>query len=308
MQRTLLLVSAVLIGVVLGAYWRENAAHDSQVPLNPPELTVSSAPNPPTPMGSVIVEGNGNNSSPITTSEERDWLDKIGLLGTFASVIALFFIQKQISQGSSTSRIEFLPYVRIDVGPDDVSLDQSSFKPGRPTPPDYQDEPVEPYYEDKKQAIDLTDGDSNNGVVFSAWFRNYQQHSLGQAYSLSAFFAVELEDSPNDSEVPFVGVEIGYLEHGKPVKVNLCALPAGQAATIFLYELQYADVQNQHYRHSRWDEKTPNATHGRFLCVYDGRYSRSVPESWSEPERSLFVKVIRPLRRGWENFTDTMRR
>lgn len=290
------MLAAVLVGGVVGFAVirignREPSREAPPLVISAPEPTATSMPR-------VQVELRPT-SSEVHVAQGRYWLDYFGVGGIIASVSALFFIYRKIQQTSANARVEFLPYVRIDIGPDDKALDQSQFAPTTETPPNYVEDERKPYYEDEAQAIDLRDGSRDGDFVqFSAWFRNYQQHSLGQAYSLSAFFVIDTEGGPLGEQVAFADVDIAYLEHGKPVKVRLCTLPKGRPAVISLYELRYRDVQNHRYKHSWWDQSTTNAAHGRLTCAYDGSRSVSTPEAWSEP-RTWFANVIGSIRQFW---------
>jgi len=210
-----------------------------------------------------------------------DFVDYVTLLiqvVTLATtVIGLIFVVKALHTSQEQQRMEAGPYIRIDLG--SVTEDMPGF-----TKPDT-------YY--RRLLPDTNDSTirDESTIEMSAWFRNYQTHSLGLAFTVEAQFLVEVEGAD-----PFVSdVHIPYLENGKAVAVDLIAFDRGVRIAVSLLNLSYLDFYDRRYEHVFGTEGT-NALHGRLICTFeDGRFrnraeGRSMEEgadfqseSWSSP-------------------------
>ena len=140
---------------------------------------------------------------------DRDLFDYLELTLQIAGLLVtgggLAFVVVSLNQTAKQHRIEAGPYIRIDIAAADDDL--SSFKG------------PQPYFRRSDLFIDLSGG-ASDGVMGSAWFRNYQEHSLGMAIGVSAVFLVDtgaVESVLND-------VFIAYVERDKPVIVDIATL------------------------------------------------------------------------------------
>ena len=179
----------------------------------------------------------------------RDENDTIALLSTAAAFIGglaglaavglvwrqLGMLREQLGQASDEQRMQYLPYIRVDIGATNAGLRE----------PDFQ--PPEPVFEAETMALNLATGE--NPVSISAWFSNHQSHPLGHAYAVRAYFLIELQPPDQEGEAVIEGgyieSRIAYLQHNRPVRITLCHLDREQVARVSLKWLSYFDFQNR---------------------------------------------------------------
>lgn len=163
-------------------------------------------------------------------------------------------------------RLEFLPYIRVDVVPSNLELAS-----------DMQLD--SPYFTDSTQVLDLTrGGDSADARAMSAYFRNYQPHPLGMAAVPRATFLVEFASDDEPDGYEFVDVQLPYVEHGKPVLVDVCSFPASWEVTSSCVGVSYVDLLgNQLLRTT--DTGPGEVWHGRHVCRWDSRSFISEPRA-----------------------------
>lgn len=171
-----------------------------------------------------------------------------------------------IERNAQDSKVERGPYVRVDVLParDALVTDMQSRRA---------------YYIEKRRAMrPASPGPGTVGIA--AWFDNYQPNPLGFALRLRATFLMQydLADGRGDIEEA-LSLDVPYLEHGKPVKVELCWFPSTWNVRVDLYSLAFTDLFGNEVEIARDDEKVAaHALHGRLGCVWDTRSFRSDPE------------------------------
>jgi hypothetical protein len=203
---------------------------------------------------------------------ERDLLDYVAILialGTFlATVIGLYFVAQSLNQTVGQQRTASGPYVRVDVGAFGVDMDD--FKPPNV------------YYHSTDQILALeADRESTDSedFIFTAWFRNYQEHRLGMALGVAATFLLETRER----EPVLREVHIAYLELEKPVAVDLFSLPGSWSAKLSVLSVSYLDFYDHQHEHSLGTLGT-NGLHGRLVCTLEGGLVRTIPEARSRKD------------------------
>jgi hypothetical protein len=195
---------------------------------------------------------------------ERDTLDYASSLIevlTFAVTgFGLYFVVTSLRRSSEQQRTEAGPYVRIDVGANAVETDFS---------------PPNVYYRNELHSIDLAPevGDKE-AVTLCAWLRNYQSHPLGMAIAVTASFLIEVDGA----EPVLNDVRIAYLEHEKPVEVDLVRIRRDATAHATLIKLSFLDFYSHRYEHE-YRGKSTNALLGRLQCTYESGQVEATPES-----------------------------
>ncbi len=195
----------------------------------------------------------------------------IGILTFAAAVIGLAAVVLTLRQGNRQERVESGPYIRVDLAA---------------PPGEHSDfEPPAPHHHDtatlvRDYAPNLSP-EAKRGI--SAWFRNYQPHQLGVAFSITATFSVGVEILPmaqqgdEGVQVFETKVFIAYLENDKPVCIDLVRFPRNWRVDADLVSLSYFDLYDRKHVHE-YGEKGTNALHGRLSATYDGTSLASVPE------------------------------
>ncbi len=175
----------------------------------------------------------------------------VGTVAALTGVIGIFY---QVAQNSKRQRKETGPYVRVDIGPT-VGNAASPFP--RPAA----------YIMLARDYIDVAGGGSAvPDVSVSAWLRNYQVHPLGMCFTLQAEFHYTAFDPAGN---PFIGGgiwEVAYLEHDKPVQIELFRLPKNWSILVELFSLRYQDF---HGAKQSFSPYFSTGIHGRLRCTYD---------------------------------------
>jgi hypothetical protein len=208
----------------------------------------------------------------VTTSSGRDWLDLVALVlevvGLLVTALGLFFVvrtlratERQQKTAQEEQRTAAGPYIRVDIG--SLELDPGDFEP-----PDF-------VFHDGTQAANLLEG-QKSGVTFVAWFRNRQTHPLGMALAVQAQFVVE---SPRMATSCLVEVAIAYVEHNRPVVVDIVEFPEDWDVRATLIYLSYQDFYDRRQVHYDDGEGT-NGLHGRLECHYEAGTITSLPHGW----------------------------
>ena len=175
----------------------------------------------------------------------------VGTLAALTGVIGIFY---QVVQNSERQRKETGPYVRVDIGP---TVGNTATPFPRPVA----------YIVLAGDYIDVADGVSAvPHVSVSTWLRNYQVHPLGMCFTLQAEFHYTAFDPVGN---PFIGGgiwEIAYLEHDKPVQIELFRLPQNWSILVELFSLRYQDFHGAKQSFSLYFS---TGIHGRLRCIYD---------------------------------------
>ena len=108
----------------------------------------------------------------------------------------------------------------------------------------------------------------------SAWFRNYQEHSLGMAIGVSAVFLVDT----GAVESVLDDVFIAYVEGDKPVILDIATVSRSLGATVQLLSVAYVDFYDRRYSHV-YGESGTNALHGRMICIVTPESIQSMPNA-----------------------------
>ena len=170
-----------------------------------------------------------------------------------------------LRRGRRQQRVQSGPYVRVDVGPTTAAT--SDFEA-----------PKNPHFVSSDDVVDLApDLDDDQKVSLSAWLTNYQPHPLGTAFRVAAFFVIEVR--PHASLVPvyqYSIVRVAYVEHKKPVKIELFRVPGNSTAVLWLSRLAFSDFYDEYYKH--YEGKNENALHGRLTCTYANGNFTCIPE------------------------------
>ncbi len=162
-------------------------------------------------------------------------------------------------------RLEFLPYVRVDLVPSNLKLAGDIRL-------------TDPYFVDSGQVLELVDGKTSDRRTISAYFQNYQLHPLGIAAVPRATFLVEFTRDDEVDGFEYVDVQLPYLEAGKPVLVDVCSFPAAWQVTSTCVGVSYVDLLGS--RLSRTTDTGPGEVwHGRHVCRWDGRSFISEPRA-----------------------------
>lgn len=178
---------------------------------------------------------------------------------TFATAliaaIGLFGVWLTFSSSAREQRVQWGPYVRVDIGPPDGTGDFAS---------------PAPHYRDAKGCIDLApDASTDRKVTVSTWLRNYQAHPLGFALAASAFFILEVRKDSTGlprSDVQYHKARLPYLEHSKAVQLDLFTFPQDWEVFVWLGTLEFHDIYQRRHAHEASAENT--ALHGRLSCSY----------------------------------------
>ena len=174
-------------------------------------------------------------------------------IGTFAALTGVIGIFFQVRQNTVRQRKETGPYVRVDIGPTVEDTTTPFTRPGA-------------YIVLARDYIDVADDDKAAAKVsISAWFSNYQTHPLGMCFSLSAEFTYEAQAPSGETTVGLGRWEIAYLEHGKPVQLELVRVPKDWSISVDLSALRYQDF---HGTQQLYDEYFSTGIHGRLKCFY----------------------------------------
>lgn len=197
-----------------------------------------------------------------------NWIDHLQAWSTLAAaavaLVGLTGIFFTLRRGRKQQRIGFGPYIRVDVGP--TSGRTEDFR--APYPQYVSDQQVDDL------APDLNDQEK---VTLAAWLTNYQPHPLGTAFRVLAFFALEIRVP--ESLLPqyrYAIVTVAYVEHGKPVKIELFRVPREWRAVLWLARLAFSDFYDQFHKNS--EGRNENALHGRLTCEYRDGLFACVPE------------------------------
>ena len=175
-------------------------------------------------------------------------------VGTFAALIGVIGIFFQIRQNAERQRKETGPYVRVDIGPTVGDTATPFTKPGA-------------YIVLDSDYIDIADSSSATPhASISAWLRNYQTHPLGMCFTLHIEFHYSAL-TPSGSPVIGRGTwDIAYLEHNKPVQIELFRLPKNWSMLVELFSLKYQDFYGVQ---QLFNEDFSTGIHGRIRCSYD---------------------------------------
>lgn len=198
----------------------------------------------------------------MLTAQVLDYVSLfVGGLGLLATIVGLRFVVQSLDQSAEQQRIEAGPYVRVDIG--SLDLPMSDF-----SPPGH-------HYRSEDQVLNL-ESTASSSIMLSAWFRNLQSHPLGTAYGVHATFIVEGDEfEPGVTEVA-----IPYLEHGKPVLVDIVRCTISQNPSVLLSELRFYDFYDRQHHHQFGSSGT-NALHGRLRARVQNGKIMSVPEGRS---------------------------
>ena len=175
-------------------------------------------------------------------------------VGTFAALTSVIGIFVQVLQNAERQRKETGPYVRVDIGPTVGNTATPFTKP-------------EAYIVLAADFIDVTDGGSANPhVSVSAWLRNYQSHPLGTCFTVRAEFHFRASTPAGEPVIGSGTWDMAYLEHGKPIQVELFRLPRNWSILVELFSLRYEDFYGVQQLYS---EDYSMGIHGRLKCSYD---------------------------------------
>jgi hypothetical protein len=200
------------------------------------------------------------------------WADLSTALALPTAIVGLVAVWRQLRLQTSvrrdeleSRRLEFLPYVRVDLVPSSLGL-ASDIRL------------AQPYFIDSGQVLELIDGTLSDRRTISAYFRNYQPHPLGMAAIPRATFLVEFVSEDGTDDFEYVDVQLPYLETGKPVLVNVCSFPVPWLVTVTCIGVRYVDLLGNVL--SRTIDTGPGEVwHGRHLCRWDGRSFISQPRA-----------------------------
>jgi hypothetical protein len=197
-------------------------------------------------------------------------LEHIQAWATVAATAIAFFgllgVYLTLREGSREQRIQWQPYIRIDLTP--LGGTTVDFKP-----PD-------PYFHKTDEARDLAPDSTEEKVGFTAWVRNYQSNPLGVALAVQAFIVVAAAAADvTVTELEYFDLRVPYAEYGKPVAVDLFYFPATWRATATVSLVSYYDLYDRRHQH-RLGSRGTNALHGRLTCHYEEAAFESQPESW----------------------------
>lgn len=200
------------------------------------------------------------------------WADLSTALALPTAIVGLAAVWTQLRLQTSvrrdeleSRRLEFLPYVRVDLVPSSLVLAADI----RLAPP---------YFTDSGQVLELADGAPGERRSISAYFRNYQPHPLGIAAIPRATFLVESVNEDGTNDFAYVDVQLPYLETGKPVLVNVCSFPLQWWVTVTCIGVRYVDLLGNVL--SRTIDTGPGEVwHGRHLCQWDGKSFTSQPRA-----------------------------
>jgi len=185
----------------------------------------------------------------------------LGLAGLISTVVGLSFVVVQLRRTAEQQRTEAGPYVRVDLGSLQLSMDDFE----RPRA----------YFHNHTEYVDLATGDESASMLV-AWFRNYQGHPLGMALGVTATFSID-----DGSGTSFIkNVYIPYLERGKAVAIDLVRCPSNGAVEVTLISISFLDFYDHRHEHS-YGEAGTNALHGRLRALIQEGRLESVPEGRS---------------------------
>ena len=175
-------------------------------------------------------------------------------VGTFAALTGVIGIFFQVGQNAERQRKETGPYVRVDIGPTFGDTVTPFTRP-------------EAHMVLTTDHIDVAgDGSATPHVSISAWLRNFQNHPLGMCFTVHAEFHYSA-CAPSGKPVIGRGIwDIAYLEHDKPVQIELLRLPKDWSILVELFSLKYQDFNGVQQSYS---EDHSTGIHGRLRCSYD---------------------------------------
>lgn len=211
----------------------------------------------------------------VELKESPVWLDHVQAWSTFATVIVatvgLLGIYRTVQISRDEQRVQWQPYLRVDVAP--TTGKHEDFTP----PPAYHSNP--------DLVNDLQDDLSwEKKVSFSAWVRNYQTNPLGTALAVSIFAIIEYEEPPGpDEDEPTLGAQYNrvrtpYCEVNKPVSIELFRIPRDWQATVWIVNTTFYDIRDNRHSHV-YREAGTDAEHGRLACTYRNGIFVSTPEA-----------------------------
>ena len=178
-------------------------------------------------------------------------------VGTFAALTGVIGIFIQVRQNAERQRKETGPYVRVDIGPTVQNTATPFTKP-------------EAYIVLARDHIDVAGGVSATPhVSISAWLRNYQSHPLGMCFTVQIEFHYSALTPLGNPVIGLGTWDIAYLEHDKPVQIELFRLPKDWSILVELFSLKYQDFYGVQQSFSG-DYST--GIHGRLMCSYDPQY------------------------------------
>lgn len=196
-------------------------------------------------------------------------MDNLQVWSTLAAAVIAFLglggVIFALQRSRRQQRIEVGPYIRVDVGP--TSGVTSDF------------EAPKPYFVGDAEVSDLAPHVGNDQkVILAAWLTNYQPNPLGIAFRVASFFILEARVPGAQAPIyRYVIVRVAYVEHGKPVKIELFKIPADWTATLWLNKLAFSDFYDEYHEHS--EGRNENALHGRLTCTYDDGVFYCIPEA-----------------------------
>ena len=184
-------------------------------------------------------------------------------VGTFAALTGVIGIFFQVVQNAGRQRKETGPYVRVDIGPTSGNAATPFTRP-------------QAYIFLSKDCIDVADdGSATPHVSISAWLRNYQTHPLGICFTVRIEFHYSARDPSGKLVIDRGTWDIAYLEHDKPVQIELFRLPRDWSIVVDLFSLKYQDFDGVQQSFS---EDHSTGIHGRLRCSYDPQYGiESIP-------------------------------
>lgn len=200
------------------------------------------------------------------------WADLSTALALPTAIVGLLAVWRQLRLQTSvrrdeleSRRLEFLPYVRVDLVPSNLGL-ASDIRLSQP------------YFVDAGQVLELADRTLAERRTISAYFRNYQPHPLGIAAIPRATLLVEFVGEDGSEDFVYVDVQLPYLEVEKPVLVNVCSFPVSWSVTVTCIGVRYVDLLGNVL--SRTIDTGPGEVwHGRHLCRWDGSTFSSQPRA-----------------------------
>ena len=181
--------------------------------------------------------------------------EAIGSVGLLFGGVGVFL---QIWENRSARRVEVGPYIRVDIGAPEV--EQAT-----------EFHPPETYFKREGVKIDLDpEAEQQEKINVSAWFSNYQTHPLGFAATITARFFLQIYN-PADDSLSFdvlPDIQIPYMEHCKPVEVELLSFPVTWTLRVQLAYLAYRDIYDKEHHTTVGLGDNSNVVHGRLVFLY----------------------------------------